>query len=71
MTIKELIDKHGGISEFYRVLQKKKKTYNRIPSRYQLYNHYRGGQKKMDICFKELYKYLGVTDFNFNGDPKK
>lgn len=62
MTIKQLIDKHGGIAEFYRMLEKKKKVFARIPSRYAIYNHYKGGNKKMDLCFKELYKHLGVTE---------
>lgn len=61
MTIKELIEKYGGVPEFRRMLEKKHRIYKVIPSPATLYFHLKTGKVK-SLKLKDMYKDLGVTD---------
>ncbi len=62
MKIKELIDKHGGVPAFRRMLENRKKLYGYVPTKATLYEHYRG-RKPLKLCILDLYEDLGVTEF--------
>lgn len=64
MTIKQLIEQHGGVGGFHRMLKDRKKLYTEIdvPHKKTLYNHIKG-VKYLTLKMRDLYKELGVTDF--------
>ena len=62
MTIKELIDNYGGVTEFRRFLEKQQKMYSKIPTCATLYEHYKG-KRVTNLNIKDIYKSLGVCKF--------
>jgi hypothetical protein len=61
MTIKELIDRHGGIAEFRRKVEQQKKA--NTPSRQAMHCHYSGKYKAVHQWVREFYRAFGVTEF--------